>query len=173
MSPETTPDRISPLPRYDANLSFILNGRPQSLTVQHHWTLLRVLREELGLTGPKRGCDSGNCGACSVLLDGKVVCSCLVLAVEIQGSEVLTVEGFGSAEHLHPIQDAFYANDGAQCGFCTPGFLVATKALLDRKPNPTKEEVRSNLAGNLCRCNAYGRITQAVMAASELLRREG
>ena len=160
------------MPRHTANLSFTLNGTPQYVTVQTHWTLLHLLREELGITSPKRGCDTGECGACSVLLDREVVCSCLVLAVDIQDREVMTVEGLGTAEHLHPIQEAFYTNDGAQCGFCAPGFLIATKALLDQNPNPTVEEVRSSLAGNLCRCNAYGRITEAVLAAAELLRGE-
>ncbi|MFQ5860799.1 MAG: (2Fe-2S)-binding protein [Dehalococcoidia bacterium] len=162
---------VVPKPRYTAELRFTLNGKPQHLTVQHHWTLLRTLREELNLTGPKRGCDSGDCGACTVLLDGQQVCSCLVLALEAQGREVLTVEGLGDLDHLHPIQQAFLVEDGAQCGFCTPGFLMSAKALLDRTSNPTVEEVGRALAGNLCRCNAYGRIIESVLAAAELQRK--
>ena len=173
MSSQESMAQTQPKPSYSAEVSLIVNGKPQRLTVQHHWTLLRVLREELSLTGTKRGCDSGDCGACTVLLNGKQVCSCLVLALEVQGRDILTVEGLGHLDHLHPIQQAFLTNDGAQCGFCTPGFLVSAKCLLDRIPNPTLEELGRALAGNLCRCNAYGRIIQSVHAAAELLRKGG
>jgi aerobic carbon-monoxide dehydrogenase small subunit len=132
-------------------------------------TLLDVLRGPLGKTGTKEGCGSGDCGACSVLLNGRLVCSCLVLAVESQGAEVTTIEGIATAEGLHPIQQKFLEHAALQCGICTPGFIVATKALLDRNPNPDEETIRYWLAGNLCRCTGYDKIIRAVQdAASEL-----
>jgi carbon-monoxide dehydrogenase small subunit len=126
-------------------------------------TLLDVLRDEIGLTGTKEGCASGDCGACSVMLDGRLVCSCLVLGAETEGRNVETIEGMADAEQLHPLQQKFLEEAALQCGFCTPGFLVAGKALLDRNNNPTETEVRYWLAGNLCRCTGYDKIIRSVM----------
>jgi len=130
-------------------------------------SLLEVLREELGLTGVKEGCGDGNCGACSVILDGRLVNSCLVLAVEAQGRSVTTVEGIALPGGLHPIQEEFLKHAALQCGVCTPGFIVATKALLDHNPHPSEAEVRQWLAGNLCRCTGYDKIVRAVLSAAE------
>ncbi len=137
--------------------------------MDHRWTLLRTLREELDLTGAKRGCDRGECGACTVLLDGKPVYSCQLLALQVGPRAVTTVESLGNLERLHPLQTAFLNNDGGQCGFCTPGFLMSAKALLDANPAPTEEQVRLALSGNICRCNAYGRIIASVREAARLL----
>ena len=154
---------------HTSQITLCVNGRSHRLEVDHRWTLLRVLRDELGLTGTKRGCDRGECGACTVLLDGVPVYSCQMLALQAGPRSVLTVEGLGSLDHLHPIQQAFLSNDGSQCGFCTPGFLLSAKALLDDNPNPTDEEIRRALFGNICRCNAYGRILRSVEEAARLL----
>ena len=133
-------------------------------------TLLSALRNELGLTGTKEGCGTGDCGACSVLLDGRVVASCLVLAAEVQGRAVTTIEGIASGTTLHPLQTAFLQEAALQCGVCTPGFIVAAKALLDVNPDPTEEQVRYWLAGNLCRCTGYDKIVRAVLAAAADMR---
>ncbi|MCX7939711.1 MAG: (2Fe-2S)-binding protein, partial [Thermoflexales bacterium] len=133
-------------------------------------SLLEVLRETLGLTGTKEGCNNGNCGACAVLLDGVLVNACLVLAVEVEGSQITTIEGIAPREGLHPIQQAFLENAALQCGVCTPGFIVAAKALLDCNPAPTEHEVRAWLAGNLCRCTGYDKIVRAVLNAAERMR---
>ena len=146
-----------------------VNGRRHEVEVDHRWTLLRTLREELDLTGAKRGCDRGECGACTVLLDGKPVYSCQLLALQVGPRAVTTVESLGNLERLHPLQTAFLNNDGGQCGFCTPGFLMSAKALLDANPAPTEEQVRVALSGNICRCNAYGRIIASVREATRLL----
>ena len=146
-----------------------INGRPRTLEVAHHWTLLRTLRESLDLTGAKRGCDRGECGACTVLLDGEPVYSCQLLALQVGDRAVQTVESLGSADDLHPIQSAFLAKDGGQCGFCTPGFLMSAKALLDANPAPTDDQIRDALSGNICRCNAYVRILASVREAARLL----
>lgn len=146
-----------------------VNGSCRELEVDHRWTLLRTLREELGLTGAKRGCDRGECGACTVLLDGKPVYSCQVLALQVGRRSVSTVESLGSTEDLHPLQTAFLNEDGGQCGFCTPGFLMSAKALLDDNPAPSETQIRAALSGNICRCNAYGRIVASVKEASRLL----
>ncbi len=146
-----------------------VNGSRRELEVDHRWTLLRTLREELGLTGAKRGCDRGECGACTVLLDGKPVYSCQMLALQVGRRSVSTVESLGSAEDLHPLQTAFLKEDGGQCGFCTPGFLMSAKALLDENPAPTEWQIRAALSGNICRCNAYGRIVASVKEAARLL----
>ena len=146
-----------------------INGRPRTLEVAHHWTLLRTLRESLDLTGAKRGCDRGECGACTVLLDGEPVYSCQLLALQVGDRAVQTVESLGNADDLHPIQSAFLAEDGGQCGFCTPGFLMSAKALLDANPAPTDDQIRDALSGNICRCNAYGRILASVREAARLL----
>ena len=147
-------------------VSLHVNGEPHQVDVDARWTLLKVLREEFGLTGTKRGCDRGECGACTVLIDDVPVNSCMTLAATISGSRVRTVEGLADGDALSTIQLAFLENDGGQCGFCTPGFLMSATALLERNLNPTEDEVRAALSGNICRCNAYGRIIASVLAAT-------
>jgi len=147
-------------------LSLSVNGNPVSLSVEPHLTLLELLRDTLGLTGAKEGCGAGNCGACTVLLDGEPINSCLLLAVEAEGSQVITVEGLTDNGDLHPVQDALVAHGGLQCGFCTPGVLLTSVALLKRNPRPTDAEIRDALAGNLCRCTGYDKIVRAVQAAA-------
>jgi carbon-monoxide dehydrogenase small subunit len=141
----------------------MINGEEVEFLCEPRQSLLEVLRETLGLTGAKEGCNNGNCGACNVILDGALVNSCLVLAVEVIGRHVTTIEGIATARGLHPLQEKFIAHAALQCGFCTPGFIVAAKALLDQNPNPSEGEVRAWLAGNLCRCTGYDRIVRAVM----------
>ncbi len=149
-----------------------VNGEQQDVLVDSTWTLLETLRDQLRLTGTKEGCSNGNCGACTVLIDGRTACSCLVLAMEADGREVTTVEGLDDHGHLSPLQEAF-VNDGAlQCGFCTPGFLISTTALLKRNPEPTEHEIRLGLAGNLCRCTGYDKIVTAVQNAAAAMRAE-
>jgi len=143
-----------------------VNGELYEVAVHPHWTLLEVLREELDLTGAKKGCDAGDCGGCTVILDGKPVVSCLTLAVEADGRDILTIEGLAQNGQLHPIQNAFVEHGAIQCGFCTPGMIMSAKALLDENPNPTEEEVRRAIAGNLCRCTGYVKIVEAILAAS-------
>ena len=150
-----------------ARVSIIINGTVNAVEVQHHWSLLDVLRDVLGLTGSKRGCDRGECGSCTVVLDGKPVNACQALAVRCNGSQVLTVEGLAIDGQLSPLQQAFLDEDGGQCGFCTPGFVMAARALLDDNPRPSEPEIREALSGNLCRCNAYGRILASVRTALE------
>ena len=149
-----------------------INGESVEFLCETQETLLDVLRNTLNLTGSKEGCASGDCGACTVIMDGKMVCSCLVLGVEAEGSSVTTVEGIADGETLHPVQRKFLEHAALQCGFCTPGFIVATKALLDANPNPTEEEARYWLAGNLCRCTGYDKIIRAVMDAAAEMRGE-
>ncbi len=144
-----------------------INGETCEVAVQPHRTLLEVLREELGLTGAKKGCDEGDCGACTVLIEGEAVCSCLVLAVEAQGKEITTIEGLAQGTKLHPIQEAFVNYGAIQCGFCTPGMILSAKALFDKNPNPTEEEIRMAIAGNLCRCTGYVKIIEAIQAVAE------
>jgi len=132
-------------------------------------SLLEVLRDTLYLTGAKEGCNNGNCGACNVILDGRLVNSCCVLAVEVKDGEITTIEGLATAEGLHPVQEAFLEGAALQCGICTPGFIVSTKALLDKNPNPSETEIRYWLAGNLCRCTGYDKIVRAVQAAAKNL----
>lgn len=146
-----------------------VNGEPVEFLCEARQSLLEVLRDELHLTGTKEGCNNGNCGACAVLVDGVVVDSCLVLAVEAEGAEVTTVEGIANGSELHPLQQCFLEDASLQCGICTPGFLVTAKALLDRIPNPTEEEIRFHLAGNICRCTGYDKIVRAVQHAAERL----
>lgn len=146
-----------------------INGQETDFLCEPRQSLLEVLRDELGLTGTKEGCNNGNCGACNVLLDGRLVNSCCVLAVEAAGRSVVTVEGLASPEGLHPLQQKFLEHAALQCGICTPGFLVAAKALLDRQPQPTEQEVRHFLAGNLCRCTGYDKIIRAVLDAARTL----
>ena len=148
-------------------LAFTVNGEPLRLEVAPHATLLEVLREDLELTGTKYGCGEGECGACSVLLDGKLVSSCLVLALECAGSEVLTVEGLATNGQLHPIQQAFVDHGAIQCGFCTPGMIMATYALLQANPTPTEADVTRALEGNLCRCTGYRKIIDAVLSLAQ------
>jgi len=150
----------------------VVNGEPVTFLAAPTQTLLDALRDELGLTGTKEGCGSGDCGACSVRVDGRLVCSCLVLAPEAAGCRVETVEGLARNGALHPVQQQFLEHAALQCGFCTPGFLVATKDLLDRNPNPTESEIRFALAGNLCRCTGYDKIVRAVQATAAQLRGE-
>ena len=146
-----------------------INGDPIEFLCEPGQTLLEVLRDELQFTGTKEGCGSGDCGACSVTVDGRLVCSCLVLAAEAEGRKVETIEGMADGEELHPLQQKFLDHAALQCGFCTPGFLVAAKSLLERNPDPTETEVRFWLAGNLCRCTGYDKIVRAVLdTASEM-----
>lgn len=151
-------------------VSATINGEPTDWLCEPRETLLEVLRDRLGLTGSKEGCSNGNCGACNVILDGRLVNACCVLAVEVEGSELTTVEGLGSPAGLSPLQRCFLEEASLQCGFCTPGFLVAAKALLDKNPNPTDDEVRWWLAGNLCRCTGYDKIVRAVQRAAAEMR---
>jgi aerobic carbon-monoxide dehydrogenase small subunit len=146
----------------------IINGEEVEFLCEPRQSLLEVLREILGLTGAKEGCNNGNCGACNVILDGALVNSCLVLAVEINGRRLTTIEGIATAQGLHTLQEKFIAHAALQCGFCTPGFIVASKALLDQNSNPSESEVRQWLAGNLCRCTGYDRIVRAVMDAAQV-----
>ncbi|MEZ6146717.1 MAG: (2Fe-2S)-binding protein [Planctomycetaceae bacterium] len=144
-----------------------VNGREESFLCKPQQTLLEVLRDELELTGTKEGCSNGNCGACTVLMNGKPVVSCLVLAVECEGAELETIEGVADHGHLAPVQQAFLENAALQCGICTPGFIMSTKALLRENPNPTEQEIRFYLAGNLCRCTGYDKIIRAVQDAAD------
>ncbi len=154
------------------HITTTVNGDPAEFLASPGMTLLDALRDELGLTGAKEGCGSGDCGACSVMLDGRLVCSCLVLAPEVEGCRVETIEGMAQGGHLHPLQQKFLEHAALQCGFCTPGLLVAAKALLDAHPDPTEVEARYWLAGNLCRCTGYDKIIRAVMDAAADLRQE-
>jgi len=149
-----------------------INGESVEFLCETTQTLLDVLRDELELTGTKEGCASGDCGACSVIMDGRVVCSCLVLGVEAEGRSIETIEGMADGDKLHPLQTKFLEHAALQCGICTPGFLVAAKALLDSNPNPTESEVRYWLAGNLCRCTGYDKIIRAVLDAAAEMRGE-
>ncbi len=152
-------------------VSTTVNGDQTEFVCQTDETLLDVLRNRLGLTGSKEGCGTGDCGACSVIVDGRLVCSCLVLGVEAEGSEVNTIEGLADGDNLHPLQSKFIEHAALQCGVCTPGFLIAAKVLLDRNPNPSDVEIRFALAGNLCRCTGYDKIVRAVKAAAKEVRK--
>ena len=147
-----------------------INGDDVEYLCETEETLLDVLRDTLHLTGSKEGCASGDCGACTIICDGKIVCSCLMLGVEAEGRTITTVEGIAQGDHLHPVQQKFLEHAALQCGFCTPGFIVAAKALLDANPNPTEIEARYWLAGNLCRCTGYDKIIRAVMDAAAEMR---
>jgi carbon-monoxide dehydrogenase small subunit len=144
-------------------LKLRVNGEPYEVFVEPRTILLKLLRDELGLTGTKEGCSEGMCGACTVLVDGKAVKSCLVLALQIQGKEVTTIEGLAQGGKLHPLQDSFIEHGAVQCGFCTPGMVLSAKAFLDEHPNPTEEDVKFAIAGNLCRCTGYVKIIEAIM----------
>lgn len=150
----------------------VINGEERQFLAEPRQTLLEVLREELMLTGTKEGCGNGNCGACTVIIDGRAVNACLVLAVQADGCVIETVEGLARGAELHPLQQAFLEEAALQCGICTPGILMASKALLDRNPDPSEAEVRHHLAGNLCRCTGYDKIVRAVLKAAATMRRE-
>ena len=151
-------------------VSTVVNGDVTEYVCEPEVTLLDVLRDRLGLTGAKEGCGTGDCGACSVILDGRLVCACLVLGAEAQGRAVETVEGMADGERLHPLQQKFIEHAALQCGVCTPGILIAAKALLEKNPDPTEEEIRFGLAGNLCRCTGYDKIVRAVADAARDMR---
>lgn len=148
-------------------VQFRVNGYQRLVAVEPRETLLEVLRDRLGLTGTKEGCGNGNCGSCTVLVDGLSICSCLVFGVEAHGKEIVTVEGLATDGRLHPLQEAFLQWGGLQCGICTPGFLVSAKWLLDRNPDPTEMEIRSAIVGNLCRCTGYDKIVKAIQACAQ------
>ena len=152
------------------HISFNVNGDPVEALCETEQTLLDVLRDELNMTGTKEGCATGDCGACSVLVDGRLVCSCLMLGTELKGQNVQTIEGMADGDKLHPLQQKFLEHAALQCGVCTPGFLVAAKSLLERNPDPTETEVRYWLAGNLCRCTGYDKIVRAVMDTAAEMR---
>ena len=148
-------------------VSTVINNDPMEIVCEPRDSLLEVLRDTLHLTGAKEGCNNGNCGACNVILDGRLVNSCCVLAIEARDGEITTIEGLATAEGLHPVQEAFLEGAALQCGICTPGFIVSTKALLDKNPNPTETEIRYWLSGNLCLCTGFDNIVRAVQAAAE------
>ncbi len=151
-------------------IEFTVNGNLVTVEVEPHWNLLRVLRDSLELTGAKQGCGEGECGACTVLVNGAAVNSCIYPILEAEGKEVLTIEGLlGKNNELHPIQEAFLEKAGVQCGFCTPGMIMSTKALLEADPNPSEDQIRHTLAGNMCRCTGYVQIVESIMLAAEKL----
>jgi aerobic-type carbon monoxide dehydrogenase small subunit (CoxS/CutS family) len=150
-------------------LELTVNGEHYEVLVEPKTLLVDVLRDQLGLKGAKRGCDSGSCGACTVLLNGKPVHSCSILALQANGGEILTIEGLADGPNLHPIQEAFLDHWALQCGFCTPGQIIAAKALLDENPNPTEEEVKTAMNGHICRCTGYNMITEAILDAAKRL----
>lgn len=149
-----------------------INGDEYQVNISPTRTLVDVLREDLRLTGTKKGCGAGECGACTVLLDGKPVDSCMVLAVQVQGKEIITIEGLAKANVIDPIQESFAKNGAVQCGYCSPGFIMTTKALLDKNENPTEEEARNAIAGNLCRCTGYQKIVNSILMVSEVKKSE-
>jgi aerobic carbon-monoxide dehydrogenase small subunit len=148
-------------------LRMTVNGRPVEVGVDPAWTLLKVLREALKLTGTKKGCEQGDCGACTILMNGKAVNACLVLALQANGKTIETIEGLGTPENLHPLQKSFIKHGAVQCGFCSPGMLMSAKALLDRNPHPAAEEIKRGISGNLCRCTGYVKIIKAIEEASK------
>ena len=158
--------------RRNVQLALTVNGEPAEAAVAPYKTLLEVLREDLGLTGTKHGCELGECGACAVLVDGEPQLSCLTLALDCEGRSIQTIEGLARGPDLHPLQAAFADFGGSQCGYCTPGVIMTAKALLDRNPNPSREEIRQATAGNLCRCTGYQQITEAIEDAAARLRNE-
>ncbi len=148
-------------------IELMVNGDSYEVAIDPQRTLLEVLREELGLTGAKEGCDLGECGNCTVIMDGKAVLSCLVLALDARGKEILTIEGLSKDGELHPIQKSFVERGAVQCGFCSPGMIMTSKSLLDKNPKPTEEEIKTAISGNLCRCTGYAKIIEAIAVASE------
>ena len=153
-------------------MKFRVNGMDYEEEIDHRRTLLEVLRENFGLLGTHKGCDEGQCGACTVLIDGKEINSCLVLAASVQGKQITTIEGLAQGEQLHPVQQAFVEYGAIQCGFCTPGMIMMAKGFLDKNPQPTEEEAKRAIAGNLCRCTGYFQIIDAVLKAAEKMRKE-
>lgn len=151
----------------ERTIKFSLNGASIEVSVPSHWTLLRLLREKLGLTGTKEGCGIGECGACTVLIDGAPVHACLFLVPKVEGREVQTIEGIGTRESLHPLQQSFIEHGAVQCGFCTPGMLMSSKALLEKNPHPGREEVKEAISGHLCRCTGYHQMIEAIEAVSK------
>lgn len=151
-------------------MHFKVNGKDYELAIEPNRTLLEVLTEEIGLTGTKMGCNEGDCGACTVIVDGHAVCSCLILAIEAQNITIETIEGLASNGQLHPLQQAFIDCGAIQCGYCTPGMIMAAKALLDKNPDPTEADSRRALQGNLCRCTGYVKIVEAIMTAREVMK---
>jgi carbon-monoxide dehydrogenase small subunit len=151
---------------YKGIINIRVNGVMHTIEVKNNWTLLDVIRDGLGLTGTKCGCNKGECGACTVLMNGKSILSCLTLAVSAQGQEILTIEGLSKDQKLHPIQQSFVEHGAIQCGFCSPGMIMSAKALLDSNARPTEEEIRAGINGNLCRCTGYAKIVEAIMAAA-------
>lgn len=163
----------TPQQPHTSAINLTVNGRRRRIKAAHHWTLLDLLRDSLDLTGAKRGCDRGECGACTVLLDGQPVYACQMLALQAKGHEITTVEALSQDGALHPLQQAMLEADSGQCGYCTPGFVMSAYALLQRNPSPTEPAIREALAGNICRCNAYGRIIAGVQAAALAVRHSG
>lgn len=153
--------------------TFLVNGRSYEVAIEPHYLLVEVLRDHLGLTGTKHSCGVGNCGACTVLVEGEPVLACLTLAMDVRDKSILTIEGLAQNGVLHPLQQAFIDHGAIQCGYCTPGMIMTAKALLDRNPDPTEQEVREALAGNICRCTGYVKIVEAVLAAAEIMRKGG
>jgi carbon-monoxide dehydrogenase small subunit len=151
-------------------LKLHVNGKQHEVEIEPQETLARVLRDKLGLIGVRVSCDEGECGACTVLIDGRPTASCLMLAAQAEGKEILTIEGLGSEENLHPIQEAFVEEQGFQCGFCTPGIILSTKAFLEQNPDPTPQEAAEAMVGHICRCGAYAHITRSVLKAAEKLK---
>jgi carbon-monoxide dehydrogenase small subunit len=151
-------------------IRFTLNGKPYTLSVKPWRTLLELIREDLSFSGTKEGCGQGECGSCTVIMGGKTVNSCLVPALEADNQEIITIEGLVDGDNLHPIQDAFVEQAGMQCGFCTPGMIISAKALLDKNPNPSEEEIREGIAGNFCRCTGYTKIIESISAAAEAMK---
>ena len=154
-------------------VKFIANGKTYETAIEPQMTLLEVIRDELDLTGTKCGCGVGECGACTVLVDGRPTLSCCTLAMSVKEKNITTIEGLADGANLHPVQKAFVKYGAVQCGYCTPGFILMTKALLDENPDPTEEDVKEALAGNLCRCTGYVKIVEAVLAASEMMKKGG
>jgi carbon-monoxide dehydrogenase small subunit len=148
-------------------MKFIVNGEHHAVQVESHRTLLEVLRETLGLTGSKEMCNKGDCGGCSVIMDGKLVLSCLTLAIEAQAKEITTIEGMADGNVLHPIQQAFVDHGAIQCGYCSPGFIIAAKAIIDKNPNPTIDEIKEGISNHVCRCTGYVQIVEAIDAAAK------
>jgi|SRR5450432_2461429 len=164
---------MSQTTKQNAHIRFTLNGEDTEVAFAPHKTLLEVLREDLNLTGTKHGCELGECGTCTVLVDGRSILSCLMLALDAEGREVLSIEGLADGPTLHPLQDTFADLGAAQCGYCSPGFLLAAKELLDKKPRPSRDEIKEALSGNLCRCTGYIKIYEAVeLAAARMLGEE-
>jgi carbon-monoxide dehydrogenase small subunit len=163
---------VSEVIRQKAHISFSLNGEPVEVAFAPHKTLLEVLREDLNLTGTKHGCELGECGTCTVLVDGRSILSCLMLGLDAEGRAVTTIEGMAEGGTLHPLQDTFADTGAAQCGYCSPGFLLAAKELLDKKPQPSRDEIKEALSGNLCRCTGYIKIYEAVELAAAHMRGE-